>query len=105
MPGAHTTILLVEDNPDDAELVRIAMDDAGITSTLDVVQDGAQALQYVRKEGAYASMSFSSTDVDMTTIGIEQSVGSDLTVRSTSRPSTPGRLRSSSTRSGRGLEA
>jgi CheY-like chemotaxis protein len=55
VPGAQTTILLVEDNPDDAELVRIAMDDAGITSTLDVVQDGAQALQYVRKEGAYAS--------------------------------------------------
>ena len=55
MPGAQTTILLVEDNPDDAELVRIAMDDAGITSTLDVVQDGAQALQYVRKEGEYAS--------------------------------------------------
>jgi len=55
VPGAQTTILLVEDNPDDAELVRIAMDDAGITSTLDVVQDGAQALQYVRKEGPFAA--------------------------------------------------
>ena len=31
------------------------MDDAGITSTLDIVSDGAQALQYVRKEGPYAS--------------------------------------------------
>jgi two-component system, chemotaxis family, response regulator Rcp1 len=55
VPGAQTTILLVEDNPDDAELVRIAMDDAGITSTLDVVQDGTQALQYVRKEGPFTS--------------------------------------------------
>ena len=53
MPGAETVILLVEDNPDDAELVRIAMTDAGITSRLDVVQDGAEALQYVRREGAY----------------------------------------------------
>ena len=54
MPGAETTILLVEDNPDDAELVRIAMEDAGITSALEVVQDGAEALQYVRREGPYA---------------------------------------------------
>jgi two-component system, chemotaxis family, response regulator Rcp1 len=55
VPGVQTTILLVEDNPDDAELVRIAMDDAGITSTLDVVQDGAQALQYVRNEGPFTA--------------------------------------------------
>ena len=54
MPGGQRTILLVEDNPDDAELVRIAMDEAGITSTLDVVSDGAQALQYVRREGPFA---------------------------------------------------
>jgi len=53
VPGTETTILLVEDNPDDAELVRIAMEDAGITSTLDVVGDGSQALQYVRGEGAF----------------------------------------------------
>lgn len=53
MPGAETTILLVEDNPDDAELVRIAMGDAGITSNLVVVQDGIAALAYVRGEGAY----------------------------------------------------
>lgn len=54
MRDKETTILLVEDNPDDAELVRIAMADAGITSTLDVVSDGLQAIQYVRGEGAFA---------------------------------------------------
>jgi CheY-like chemotaxis protein len=54
VPDTETTILLVEDNPDDAELVRIAMEDAGITSTLDVVGDGGQALEYVRGEGAFA---------------------------------------------------
>ncbi len=53
MSGPDTTILLVEDNPDDAELVRIAMVDAGITSTLDVVSDGAQALAYVRREAPF----------------------------------------------------
>ena len=55
MPGADALILLVEDNPDDAELVKIAMGDAGITSQLEVVQDGVAALQFVRREGPYAS--------------------------------------------------
>ena len=49
-----TTILLVEDNPDDAELVRIAMADAGVTADLDVVVDGSQALDYVHARGAFA---------------------------------------------------
>lgn len=53
MSRGSTTILLVEDNPDDAELVRIAMGEAGIAATLDVVQDGTTALEYVRAEGAY----------------------------------------------------
>ena len=56
MPVAPTTILLVEDNPDDAELVRIAMADAGIGAQLEVVQDGATALQYVRSEGPYVGV-------------------------------------------------
>jgi len=56
VPEAETTILLVEDNPDDAELVRIAMEDAGLTSALTVVQDGSRALQYVRGEGEYAGL-------------------------------------------------
>ena len=49
-----TTILLVEDNPDDAELVRIAMADAGITAELEVVVDGGQALAYVHRQAPFA---------------------------------------------------
>ncbi len=56
MSSGPPTILLVEDNPDDADLVRIAMDDAGIEAELAVVQDGVAALQYVRGEGAYAGV-------------------------------------------------
>ena len=41
-------ILLVEDNPDDAELTRIAFAEAGIDYRLHVVGDGAQALAYLR---------------------------------------------------------
>jgi len=41
-------ILLVEDNPDDVELTRIAMEDAGIVCDLDTVEDGADAIERLR---------------------------------------------------------
>lgn len=41
-------ILLVEDNPDDAELTRIAFAEAGVEYRLQVVGDGVQALAYLR---------------------------------------------------------
>lgn len=47
-------ILLVEDNPDDIELTRIAFAQAGLEPRLDVVRDGAQALDYLFARGAYA---------------------------------------------------
>jgi CheY-like chemotaxis protein len=47
-------ILLVEDNPDDVELTRIAFAEAGLDHRLEVVGDGAQALDYLFARGAYA---------------------------------------------------
>jgi CheY-like chemotaxis protein len=47
-------ILLVEDNPDDVELTRIAFAEAGIDGRLAVVRDGAEALDYLFARGAYA---------------------------------------------------
>lgn len=47
-------ILLVEDNPDDIELTRIAFAEAGLDSRLDVVRDGAEALDYLFARGAHA---------------------------------------------------
>ena len=37
----HKEILLVEDNPDDVELTRLAFDEAKIANRLTVVSDGA----------------------------------------------------------------
>ncbi|TWG89416.1 two-component system response regulator [Luteimonas sp. J16] len=48
-------ILLIEDNPDDAELTRIAFAQAGIDRQLVVVRDGAEALDYLFARGQYAS--------------------------------------------------
>src|SRR5262245_4796090 len=52
--AASTSILLVEDNPDDVELTRIAMLDAGILADLSVVADGFEALTFLRREAPWS---------------------------------------------------
>ena len=47
-------ILLVEDNPDDVELTRLAFEEAQVANTLTVVRDGAEALDYLFARGRYA---------------------------------------------------
>jgi two-component system response regulator len=47
-------ILLVEDNPDDIELTRVAFEKSNVMTELVVVGDGAEALDYLFKTGAYA---------------------------------------------------
>ena len=47
-------ILLVEDNPDDVELTRIAFAEAKIANELHVVANGAEALDYLFARGDYA---------------------------------------------------
>ena len=50
-------ILLVEDDPNDAELVRRALKRAGALASIVHVQDGAEALDYLYGRGAYAARS------------------------------------------------
>ena len=52
--GAPIEILLVEDNPGDVRLTQEAVREAKIRNTLNVVNDGEQAIAYVRRQGAYA---------------------------------------------------
>jgi chemotaxis family two-component system response regulator Rcp1 len=47
-------ILLVEDSPADVDLTREALEDAKVSNNLNVVDDGEQALAYLRREGPYA---------------------------------------------------
>lgn len=47
-------ILLVEDNPDDVELTRIAFEEAKAAHLLRVVSDGAEALDYLFARGKHA---------------------------------------------------
>jgi two-component system, chemotaxis family, response regulator Rcp1 len=52
--GRPAEILLVEDNPGDVELTRVALEDAKLLNTLHVVPDGVAALEFLRRQGAYA---------------------------------------------------
>lgn len=45
------TILLVEDNPDDRELARLALEEAGLRNKLKTVADGVEAVEYLKKIG------------------------------------------------------
>ncbi|GHC03837.1 response regulator [Thermomonas carbonis] len=46
-------ILLVEDNPDDVELTRLAFAEAGSAHRLQAVSDGAEALDYLLARGRH----------------------------------------------------
>jgi len=48
-------ILLVEDNPDDIDLTIRGLKKNNIVNEVDIVQDGAEALDYLFCKGAYAN--------------------------------------------------
>lgn len=54
--GTHTGgfVLLVEDNPDDEELTRLAFESNAVPSDLRVVRDGAEALDFLFAKGTHA---------------------------------------------------
>lgn len=48
-------VLLVEDNPGDAQLTRIALEDGKMSINLNVVEDGVEAMAFLQKKDKYAS--------------------------------------------------
>lgn len=54
--GGHSPIeiLLVEDNPGDVRLTQEVLKDGRIRNALNIVNDGVEALAFLRREGAYA---------------------------------------------------
>ncbi len=47
-------ILLVEDNPGDVRLTKEALKEGKVMNILNTVEDGEEALAYLRRQGAYA---------------------------------------------------
>ena len=54
-------ILLVEDNPSDADLTKRALARGHISNELVIAEDGQEALDYLRGEGAYAGRAVAET--------------------------------------------
>ena len=52
--GKPVEILLVEDNPGDVRLVKEALKDAKVLNNLSIAKDGAEALDFLHREGDYA---------------------------------------------------
>jgi len=48
-------ILLVEDNPGDIRLTREALKDGKINNNINVVMDGEQAIEYLKRQNGYAN--------------------------------------------------
>ena len=46
-------ILLVEDNPGDVRLTREALKQSNISNNLSVIEDGAEAIRFLMREGEY----------------------------------------------------
>ena len=53
--GTPIEVLLVEDDPGDVLMTQEAFADHKVRNNLTVVADGAEALSYLRREGAYAN--------------------------------------------------
>ncbi|HZX32277.1 MAG TPA: response regulator [Rhodocyclaceae bacterium] len=53
--GKSVEILLVEDNPGDVRLTQEALRGVKIRNTLNVVGDGVEAMEFLRREGTFAN--------------------------------------------------
>ncbi len=53
--GVPIEILLVEDNPDDADLTLGALREGRVRNRVTVVEDGVEAMAYLRRQGRHAS--------------------------------------------------
>lgn len=52
--GRPIEILMVEDNPGDARLAVEALKESKVSNRLNVVEDGVEALAYLRRQGDYS---------------------------------------------------
>lgn len=50
----NKTVLVVEDNPDHLEFTTLALRESRIAARIDIAQDGAEAIDYLFGQGAYA---------------------------------------------------
>ena len=55
-PGNLITILIADDDPDDRELTRDALQECRLANDVHFVQDGEELLDYLNRRGAYRNL-------------------------------------------------
>jgi chemotaxis family two-component system response regulator Rcp1 len=78
-------ILLVEDNPGDVRLTREALKEGKVINDLHVVEDGIEALAYLRHEGQYAKSVH--PDIILLDLNLPRMDGRELLAKIKSDPS------------------
>lgn len=56
MPGKIFNILLVEDDPADADLIQECLEDMSLDVKLNIVNDGAKAIAYISRQHPYSKV-------------------------------------------------
>ena len=74
--GAPIQVLLVEDNPADIELTKIAFEEAGFDVNLEALFDGGEALSYLRQSHGFEDSS--RPDLILLDLNIPRLKGLDL---------------------------
>jgi CheY-like chemotaxis protein len=70
------SVLLVEDDPGDVMLIREAFADNKVGNVLSVVNDGVEAMKFVRGEGEYAS--FERPDLVLLDLNLPRKSGAEV---------------------------
>ncbi len=81
-------ILLVEDNPDDVELTIGVLREHTVSASVDVVEDGVEALDYLAGTGAYAATGRRSPDLLLVDLNLPRMGGIELLRRLRTMPET-----------------
>jgi CheY-like chemotaxis protein len=83
-------ILLVEDDPNDIELTLGALEGCGLANEVVVVNDGADALDYIYRRGAFASRKAADPAVVLLDIKLPKVNGIEVLATLKSGPDTKG---------------
>ena len=80
-PLAPPVVLLVEDNPADVRMIREALTATKVPHELYVVEDGAQALEFATRTGAYRDAQVPQPDLVLLDLNIPKLHGHEVIAR------------------------